>query len=220
MDSTALRAPAPSRAAARSLRRTDRSRRSRHCCRDLRHLPERRHRAAPFGSTALRPRHSVAYWQETMGHCHLTWPAHESGVYRPGLAGRRQYRPPTIRRSATHPIGRPHGSMTLKPSAEWIPVAKVPALVTQEQFDLVRAKLAQNQSFARRHNTHHQYLLRAMVSCGLCQLACFARTLPKAKYGYYICTGKDKAVQNRREDKCPSRFIPAQQLDELVWLDL
>jgi len=27
-------------------------------------------------------------------------------------------------------------------------------------------------------------------------------------------------VQCRRENKCPSRFIPAQQLDVLVWQDL
>ncbi len=44
--------------------------------------------------------------------------------------------------------------------------------------------------------------------------------MPPGHYGYYICSGKAKPVQNRREDKCPSRFIPAEQLDELVWHDL
>jgi site-specific DNA recombinase len=146
----------------------------------------------------------------------LTNPTYTGQVY----AGRMHYHPARTRRSATHPIGQPHDSATPVPREEWIPVASVPAVVTQEQFDLVQAKLAHNQSFASRHNKAHQYLLRALVSCGICQLACYARTVPEGHYGYYVCTGKDKPVQNRREEKCPSRFIPAQQLDELVWKDL
>ena len=146
----------------------------------------------------------------------LTNPAYTGQVY----AGRMHYRPPKIRRSATHPIGHPHDSAVLAPREEWIPVAKIPAIVSQEQFDLVQAKLDKNQSFASRHNTVHQYLLRALVSCGICQLSCYARTVSGKPYGYYICTGKEDAVQARNTMKCPSRFIPAQQLDELVWQDL
>jgi len=146
----------------------------------------------------------------------LTNPAYTGQVF----AGRMNYRPAKIRRSATHPIGHPHQSATLKPQAEWIPVATIPALVTQEQFNLAQTKLAQNKSFAQRNNKAHQYLLRALVSCGICQLSCFARTVSKVDYGYYVCSGKARAVHCRREDKCPSRFIPAQQLDELVWQDL
>jgi site-specific DNA recombinase len=146
----------------------------------------------------------------------LTNPAYTGQVF----AGRMNYSPAKIRRSATHPIGHPHQSATLKPREEWIPVATIPALVTQEQFDMAQAKLAQNQSFAQRNNKTYQYLLRALVSCGICHLSCFARTVSKVDYGYYICSGKERPVQCRREDKCPSRFIPAQQLDELVWHDL
>ena len=146
----------------------------------------------------------------------LTNPAYTGQVY----AGRMHYRPPKIRRSATHPIGRPHDSATPAPQEEWIPVAQIPAIVSQEQFDLVQSKLAKNQSFASRHNTAHQYLLRALVSCGICQLSCYARTVSGKPYGYYICTGKEDAVQARLVTRCPSRFIPSQQLDELVWNDL
>lgn len=147
----------------------------------------------------------------------LTNPAYTGQVF----VGRKHFRPATIRRSATHPIGHPHPSATLKPPPEWIPVTTIPALVTQEQFDLVQAKLAQNKCFAQRNNKTHHYLLRALVSCGVCQSACFARTRSQAaNYGYYLCTGKARAVQSRRDEKCPSRFIPAPQLDELVWQDL
>jgi site-specific DNA recombinase len=146
----------------------------------------------------------------------LTNPAYTGRVY----AGRTHSRPAKIRRSATHPMGHPHGSLVPTPRQEWILVAEIPAIVQQEQFDLVQAKLAGNQSFASRHNVAHQYLLRALVSCGICQLACFGRTAPHGQYSYYICSGKAKPVQNRRDEKCPSRFVPARQLDEFVWQDL
>jgi len=146
----------------------------------------------------------------------LTNPGYTGQVY----ACRMRYRSPKIRRSATHPIGHPHDTAVIAPREEWIPVAIIPAIVSQEQFDLVQGKLAKNQSFASRHNTTHQYLLRALVSCGICHLSCYARTVSGKSYGYYVCTGKEDAVQARTTTKCPSRFIPSQQLDEMVWQDL
>jgi site-specific DNA recombinase len=98
-------------------------------------------------------------------------------------------------------------------------VAQIPAVVSEEQFALVHAKLAQNQSFASRHNTATTYLLRALVSCGHCQLACTARSL-KPHHAYYVCAGKAKPTHSHREVPCASRFIPARQLDALVWQDL
>jgi site-specific DNA recombinase len=143
-------------------------------------------------------------------------PTYTGQVY----AQRTHYRPAHIRRSATHPIGRAHGSATPEPPEKWIAVGTVPAIVSQEQFDQVQAKLAQNQSFASRNNTAHQYLLRALVSCGTCQLACTARTTSHGRYHYYLCNGKLQAVHSHRDEPCPARFIPAEQLDELVWHDL
>ncbi len=142
-------------------------------------------------------------------------PAYTGQVY----AGRMRFHPPHIRRSATHPIGRPHDSGTAVPPEQWIPVAAIPAIVTQAQFDLAQSKLSQNQSFATRNNTAHPYLLRALVSCGHCLRACIGRTPVHTPYAYYVCSGKTKAAEAGREP-CPSRFIPAAQLDSLVWQDL
>jgi site-specific DNA recombinase len=143
-------------------------------------------------------------------------PTYTGQVY----AQRTHYRPAHIRRSATHPIGRAHGSATPEPPEKWIAVGTVPAIISQEQFDQVQAKLAQNQSFASRNNTAHQYLLRALVSCGTCQLACTARTTSHGRYHYYLCNGKLQAVHSHRDEPCPARFIPAEQLDQLVWRDV
>jgi site-specific DNA recombinase len=134
-------------------------------------------------------------------------------------AHRTRYREPQIRRSATHAIGRPHGSATPQPPDTWIAVGAVPAIVSQAHFDQVQAKLAQNRAFSPRNNTAHQYLLRALVSCGRCHLACTARTL-NGRNHYYLCNGKHRNGSARCDPPCPSRYIPATQLDELVWTDL
>lgn len=132
--------------------------------------------------------------------------------------GRTRARPPRARRSALPPIGRPGSSRTMTASDAWTLVAEIPAIVTPEQFDQGQAKLARNRQFARRNNTAHGYLLRALVSCGLCQTACRGRT--SAGHSYSTCRGKAHPVQSCREATCPARYIPAAQLDDLVWADL
>jgi site-specific DNA recombinase len=92
-------------------------------------------------------------------------------------------------------------------------------MVAQEQFDRVQDKLAQNQQFARCNNTAHAYLLRALVSCGVCGLSCFGRC-PSPGYGTCQCRGKLAVLHSHRDTICPSRHIPAAKLDALVWDDL
>jgi site-specific DNA recombinase len=145
----------------------------------------------------------------------LTNPTYTGQIY----VGRMSYRPAQVRRSATHPIGRPHATGVPVVPQAWVPAATVPAMITDEQFQLAQAKLATNQSFARRHNTVAPYLLRALVSCGQCGLACTARQV-QSHQTYYLCSGKWRQVRQRTGKHCPSRFIPASQLDALVWNDL
>jgi site-specific DNA recombinase len=133
--------------------------------------------------------------------------------------GRTRRTPSRQRHSPLALVGRDHGGHPHTPREEWIAVAQVPAIVSQEQFDLVQEKLAHNQQFARRNNTAHQYLLRALVSCGVCRLSCMGRTRGGG-YAYYTCRGKKAPIYTCRDEKCPSRYIPAQQLDELVWQDV
>ena len=132
--------------------------------------------------------------------------------------GRTQYRPAQVRWSATRPIGRPHASGTPLPPSAWQVVADVPAIITQEQFDSVQTKLAQNQAGARRNNTAHDYLVRALVSCSQCQYACTART--QGAYPYYVCTNKGNERRRRGAEACTAGLIPANQLDALIWQDL
>ena len=92
----------------------------------------------------------------------LTNPAYAGRVY-----GNRWHRRGTLeRRSATAP--RKHSAMSRvdAPRDEWILVAEIPPLISQEQFDQVQARLISNRRFAQRNNKAHPYLLRGLVSCG------------------------------------------------------
>ena len=142
-------------------------------------------------------------------------PTYTGQVY----AQRTRYRAPTHRRSATHPIGHPHGTAVPQPADTWLLVGAVPAVVSRPHFEEVQAKLATNRSFARRNNTAHQYLLRALVSCGHCGLACTARATNGRNF-YYLCGGKGHSTFSHRATCCPARHTPADRLDELAWDDL
>jgi site-specific DNA recombinase len=156
-----------------------------------------------------------AYWNQATIRGILGNPVYIGQV----CLGRKQPYRPTGSRSPLHRKGQTQSATKPAPRENWQPVATVPALVTPEQYELVQAKLAQNQKYARRHNTAHWYLLRGMVSCGLCELSCLGRALPPA-YRYYVCRGQADPIQSCRDERCQSRFIPAGQLDDLVWRDL
>jgi len=160
------------------------------------------------------PRGSFHWSDGTIRHI-LTNPVYTGTVY----AGRNHYRPATGRISPLKPVGGGNGSIERVPPEDWIVVAQIPAIVSQEQFEMIQEKLKHNQSIASRNNTKHQYLLRAMISCGLCHLACTGRTTDTG-HGYYACNGKRTLLQSPRTEKCPSRFLPVGQLDDLVWADL
>jgi site-specific DNA recombinase len=121
------------------------------------------------------------------------------------------------RKSALQPVG-PGKSHRPAPPEEWIAVP-VPAIVSQETFEAAQARLDRNKQMARRHNTTNNYLLRGLVSCGQCRLACLGRTVHPG-YDYYVCRGRTDALRAAQGERCAARYAPASALDELVWQDL
>src|SRR6266536_3371451 len=132
------------------------------------------------------------------------------------LSSRTQVAPARGRKSAMLPAG-PGVSHAPRPEEDWITVP-VPPIVSEETFAQVQAKLDANQQTAAR-NTRHQYLLRALISCGACRLTCGVRQT-QAGYRYYQCRGRTDPLRVARGQRCTARYIPAAQLDELVWADL
>jgi site-specific DNA recombinase len=132
------------------------------------------------------------------------------------LTNRTRVVPARRRKSALLPVG-PGDSHAPRPAEDWIAVA-VPAIVAEETFARVQAKLDTNQQTAAR-NTRHEYLLRALVSCGVCRLSCTVRRT-QAGYRYYQCRGRTDTLRRAQGQRCTARYAPAEQLDELVWADL
>jgi site-specific DNA recombinase len=116
-------------------------------------------------------------WRPTTIRNLLTNPAYKGQA----ASGRLRTTPARRRWSALAPVGK-GASTRVHPPQEWITVP-VPALVAAEQFDLVTRRLAANQRAARRSTTH-PYLLRGLVSCGVCRLSCsgVTRTASDTRY--------------------------------------
>jgi len=163
----------------------------------------------------IRTSTGLARWNLASIRDLLTNPVYTGLVY----GNRWRRRGSLERRSATAPSKYSSFSRVAVPPAEWILVAQIPALVSAEQFQQVQARLVTNRRFAQRNNKAHPYLLRNLVSCGVCGLSCLAKTTMQG-YRYYFCTGKMKALFSHREQKCFSRLIPSERLDQLVWDDL
>ena len=132
------------------------------------------------------------------------------------VSNRTQVAPARGRKSAMLPAG-PGVSHAPRPEEDWITVP-VPAIVSEEAFAQVQAKLDANQQTAAR-NTRHEYLLRALISCGACRLTCGVRQTAPG-YRYYQCRGRTDPLRVAQGQRCTARYIPAGQLDELVWADL
>lgn len=140
-------------------------------------------------------------------------PAYTGTAY----SNRSRFIPAKRRKSALQSIGN-GGSTTPCPPEDWIPIS-IPAIVSQDIFDQVQAKLALNIQMSPRNNKSHSYLLRGLVSCGQCHLSSTGRSL-HSSYHYYVCRGHTDALRAAQGQRCTARYIPSDQLDDLVWQDL
>jgi site-specific DNA recombinase len=100
---------------------------------------------------------------------------------------------------------------TRRPRHEWIPV-RVPALIDPETWERAQVQLARNRERARRHNTHHRYLLRSLLVCGRCGQR---MTGTWNQYGgRYICAAR---YPRSAPGACPGRSLSATRIEPGVW---
>ena len=125
--------------------------------------------------------------------------------------------PAGSRKSALQPVGSGE-SVAPAPQEDWIEIP-VPAIVSQEVYDAAQQRLDENKQMARRNNHKHDYLLRALVSCGQCRLSCMGRTVHPG-YSYYVCRGRTDTLRAAHGERCTARYAPSRALDSLVWEDL
>ena len=155
-----------------------------------------------------------AFWSSSTVHKILTNPVYSGLAYgnrKQRVLARRRY--PLLGRE---PKGDGGVSKRIRPREEWIGV-EVPAIVSAELFEQARERMEQNRDRAVR-NTRGEYLLRRLVSCRSCGLACTVQN--NGRKASYRCGGKGPLVMRRRVEACRSPQVPTEQLDELVWEDL
>ncbi len=119
----------------------------------------------------------------------------------------------------TRQRGERHGRRPARedqPAENWTLIA-VPAIVSDETFELAQARLSHNAHFAKR-NTKKPTLLQGILVCRECGYGCYrttTRTTNKRIY-YYRCIGSDN-YRHIGGRVCHSRPIRADELDGLVW---
>ena len=123
-----------------------------------------------------------------------------------------------IRNLVVNPVytGEHHyGRKTLKQRE--IIIRQVPAIVEPETWDRAREALRHNQLTATR-NAKRLYLLRGLITCGICGLS-YTGTRGVPPHTYYCCNGT-RPPRAKVHGRCPSKFIPAGQLEGAIWQDI
>jgi site-specific DNA recombinase len=101
----------------------------------------------------------------------------------------------------------------LRPNEDWITI-EVPAIISEQLWQDVQDMVDQNKRFSPRHNHKHTYLLRGLLTCGICGYTLVGRTA-RDRQTYYCKYG---GGQHRPPDIPVHRCaIAATEIEPLVW---
>lgn len=92
---------------------------------------------------------------------------------------------------------------------------EVPAIVSEELWQKAQDAMKQNQIEAMR-NSKRKYLLRGLIKCGTCGLNYSGVYYGKKLTAFYVCNGK-QSYKGAYLGKCPSKNVPADWIEEMVW---
>src|SRR6266702_962783 len=111
------------------------------------------------------------------------------------------------------------GKTELRPRQEWIEIP-VPALISENTFDLAQEQLQKNKQHSPRR-TIEPTLLQGMLVCQHCGYALYRSSTKttKRKLYYYRCLGSD-AYRHLKGSVCSNRPIRQDYLDEFVWKEI
>ncbi len=104
-----------------------------------------------------------------------------------------------------------------QPEDQWIEITNfTPAIITPEGQRAALCQLAKRAEVPR-NRSRHQYVLTGFVTCPVCGTGVIGTSLSR-RYRYYRCRGTWPTEQ--RPQICRERYIPAQQLERVVWESL
>jgi len=127
-------------------------------------------------------------------------------------------------RGATDQPRRAYSSYSV-PMDQWhyIPV---PAIVSEELFDVVQEQLIENKKRNRKRSRNAHHLLQGLLVCKKCGYAYYGKPIStfdckgkKRSYAYYRCAGTD-ANRFGGQRLCHNKQVRADLLEESVWQDV
>ena len=134
----------------------------------------------------------------------------------PAYAGRTIFKRTKTRYRRDPASGKRRRVVELRDPSEWIEApGATPAIVTDDLFDAVQARLADPER-RRAAQRKHDYPLGGVVRCGHCESAMVGQTAA-GKYRYYRCR---RAYAGPRHDRCPARYVRAGELEDAVAREL
>ena len=106
-----------------------------------------------------------------------------------------------------------------RPRQDWIEIP-VPALVSEETFELAQEQLERNRRYSPRR-TAEPSVLQGLLVCRQCGYALYRTSTrtSKRKLYYYRCLGSD-AYRHLRGALCHNRPVRQDYLDEFVWREI
>lgn len=98
--------------------------------------------------------------------------------------------------------------------------ATVPAVISEETWELARERSRKNYTGARR-NSRREYLLKSLIKCGACGCTYVgeAHQMRGREYRYYRCTNHSGPV-GKLHPKCSSPGIRAERVEDVIWADI
>ena len=123
-----------------------------------------------------------------------------------------------IRNLVTNPLYRGeswYGRRTKKRDRELIS-ARVKPLVDVDVWEAAQATLAANRLIPK--NTSRTYLLRGVLTCGLCGMR-YGGTQGRKGAWWYRCGGR-RAERGQFDGRCPNRLVQGHDLERLIWTDV
>ncbi|MFC1861564.1 recombinase family protein [Chloroflexota bacterium] len=119
------------------------------------------------------------------------------------------------------PDGTHKKRLVKKPREEWVEIPNAtPAIISEEDFMAIQAKLAQNKQLGGCKNAKTKYLWTSHLFCYVDKrryrgkrTTVYNKGIPVI-HEYYECPCKNNIVS---EEKCPNRRWRRQELDQLLW---
>ncbi len=120
--------------------------------------------------------------------------------------------------------GKPKKTYEFRDPSEWVKL-EVPAIIDKGLFDLAQKQKVRNLKSSK-GNVKHDYLVKSLLKCGNCGLAWQATTYTgrtdkktglKKQYPVYRCHGINPRRYGAGIEKCTTRSIKGELLDEYVW---